>query len=312
MKKHLLLICTLLCSAGIFAQQEPLYSQYKTNMYVLNPAIAGTQNANELRLNYRSQWQRFPGAPRTATMSYHGTVDEKNALGAMVFRDAVGPTTRSGIQLSYAYRMPLGYGGSYGQNMLSFGIGAKYLQYGFQGNEVYFVDPNDPAKFEAAQGLRGGDLAFGAYYYNDVFYLGFSAPNLIQSDLGTNLTGMSSPSLLGKLYRHYFLVGGYRFEYDEMVIEPSVLIKKVQTSPFQVEGTVRFLMVDEKLMLGASYRTDWLGTLMFGLNTNNLHFVYSADFMMRQPATPATVFGTSHEFTVGIDLGSYWKRFYTE
>ena len=307
----LIFIVALLITGAVQAQQEPLYTQYQTNAFVINPAIAGTSQKYELRMNYRSQWQRFPGAPRTATLSYHGTVDEKSSFGGLAFSDIVGPSVRTGIQLSYAFRMPIGYGGVFGQNMLSFGIGGKFIQYRFKADQVYFFDRSDPAIYENAAGLRVGDVAFGVYFYNDRFYGGFSAPNLIQSDLGTDIAGFQSRSLISKLYRHYFVLAGYNFEYDEMTIEPSVLIKKVQTAPYQIEGTVKFHLVDNKLMLGMAYRTDWLGSLMFGFNAKGLDFIYSADFMLIRQHT-SNVFGTTHEFSLGLNLGKYWRQFYKE
>ncbi|MEL6849976.1 MAG: type IX secretion system membrane protein PorP/SprF, partial [Bacteroidota bacterium] len=87
------------------------------------------------------------------------------------------------------------------------------------------------------------------------------------------------------------------------------LIKKVQTSPYQAEGLVKFHLVDEKMFIGVGYRTDWLLTTMFGFKANRLHFIYSADFMPVQRSA-AQVYGASHEFTVGIDLNDNWKQFY--
>ena len=309
--KQLIFVVALLYLSAAQAQQEPLFTQYQTNAFVINPAVAGTEQKYELRMNYRSQWQRFPGAPKTATLSYHGTVDEKSSFGGLAFTDIVGPSVRSGVQLSYAFRMPIGYGGIFGQNMLSFGLGGKFMQYSFRADQVYFFDRTDPAIYETAGGLRVGDVAFGVFFYNDRFYGGISAPNLIQSDFGTDVAGLQSRSLISKLYRHYFALAGYKLAYDEMTIEPSILIKKVQTAPYQIEGTVKFHLVDEKLMLGLAYRTDWLGSLMFGFKAKGLDFVYSADFMLLQQRTN-NVFGTTHEFSLGLNLGEYWRQFYQE
>ncbi|MDX2249443.1 MAG: type IX secretion system membrane protein PorP/SprF [Bacteroidia bacterium] len=303
MKKHIPILCFILLFSGeIFAQQEPLFSQYRTNAFVINPAVAGSSEHHELRFNFRSQWRQFPGAPRTVSLTWQGAMDEKSGVGLMAFADAVGPNQRTGLQLAYAFHIPIGYEGVNGQNKLALGMAGKFMQFRFQGERVYFQDTNDPAIYGASQGLLIGDVAFGAHFYNDNFFAGFSAPNLMQSSFGTTLD-QSSRSLISKLYRHYFAFVGYKFVYDNMSIEPSVLIKKVQTTPYQIEGNIRFYFVEDRFFAGVSYRTDWFMTFMVGVHAKNLHFVYSSDLMLPN-AKPGLLYGASNEFTLGYDIGS--------
>lgn len=299
MKRLLPFFLLLLGSVPLMAQQEPLFSQYRTNAFVINPAYAGSTDRHQVRFNYRSQWARFPGSPTTMTLSYQGAIDPKNAVGLVAFTDEIGPTKRSGLQFAYAFHMPIGMG----DDRLAFGLAGKMLQYRFDREKVYFQDPSDVAIAEAAQGLTVGDVSFGVYYYNDNFYAGFSAPNLIQTDLDFGQQG-SSRSVISKLYRHYFAMLGYKFEYDQVSVEPSVLVKKVQSAPYQIEGNLKVYIVHDRIFFGGSYRTDWRMSLLFGFHTKNLHFVYSADFMSKPVPANGTIFGPSNEITVGLDLGS--------
>lgn len=301
---------SLLFMLPAFAQEEPLFSQYKSNAFVLNPAVAGTRNQQEIRINYRLQWRNFPGAPRTATVSYTGRFDAKNSIGAMAFTDALGPTIRSGAQLAYAYQLPMGYGGIMGQNMLSFGMGLKYIQHSFRTDRVTFQDQSDPAIAAAMGALNLADLSFGMVFYNENLWIGFSAPNLIQGNLGSTGNDQATQAAISRLYTYYFLTGGYRFKYEKVTVEPSILVKRADSSPYQIEATMRFYLMNEKLILGGSYRTDWLGSLMFGLRVKNLEFLYSSDFMTRNQVS-SNVFGASHEFTLGLDLKG-WKDYYGE
>jgi type IX secretion system PorP/SprF family membrane protein len=297
MQKYTLLILSLLLLSCGFAQQEPMYAQYKTNAFLINPGVAGSADHHQLRINYRTQWSRFPGAPRTISASYHGALDAKNAIGGIFISDQTGPSQRTGIQLAYAFHVPLGISEAY---HLSLGLSGKTIRYHFNPDRVFFEDPSDVAIAEAAAGFNVADIAFGAYLYSDDLYLGFSAPNLIQTDLNTLDDG--SRSLLSKLYRHYFAIAGYTFRYDQFSVEPSIMVKKVQSAPYQIEGTVRFNFVEDRLFAGISYRTDWLMSFMCGVRARNLFFAYSADFM--SPATPTVrVFGNTNELTIGIDLG---------
>src|SRR3954447_22637794 len=47
------------------AQQQPYYTQYILNNFILNPALAGIQNYWDLKVSYRNQWVGLQGAPRT-------------------------------------------------------------------------------------------------------------------------------------------------------------------------------------------------------------------------------------------------------
>lgn len=319
MNKLTLILLTLLSAHFAFGQQEPLFSQYRTNGFVINPAVAGSNDAQELRFAFRSQWRQFPGAPRTAVVSWQGAMDEKSGTGIMAFSDAVGPSQRNGFQLAYAFHIPLGYEGNNGQTKLSLGMAGKFMQFRFRADRVYFQDNADPAIFEANSGLTIGDVAFGAYLYNDNLFAGFSAPNLLQSSFGTTLD-QDSRTLISKLYRHYFAFFGYRFRYDQFSVEPSVLIKKVETTPYQIEGNVKFYLMDDKFFAGMSYRTDWLMTFMVGVKAKKLQFVYSSDFMLPN-AAPGLSYGASNEFTIGYDIGGgntkpasggNWKQLYRE
>ncbi|MDX1906001.1 MAG: type IX secretion system membrane protein PorP/SprF [Bacteroidia bacterium] len=300
MKNNIVLWFFLLQVLGGIAQQEPIYSQYRTNAFVLNPAVAGTRAEHEIRLNTRAQWRGLPGAPRTHTLSWNGPIDAKNGVGLIAFADATGPSVRTGVQAAYAFRIPLAQPGTIGQNYLSIGLAGKYMQYTFQSDRVYFESPGDITAYEALNGVEVADVAVGLYYYNDNLFAGVSSPNLIQSGFGpvANQPG----TLINQLHRHYFGVMGYRFVYDEMILEPSVLIRKVQTTPYQIEGNVKFLFLDEKLMAGISYRTDWLITLMGGVEAGRYHIYYSMD-LMTSSRTAGNVFGPTNEFTLGVDLG---------
>ncbi|MEM7657423.1 MAG: PorP/SprF family type IX secretion system membrane protein [Bacteroidota bacterium] len=305
----LLVLMSLLLSAQ--AQEEPLFAQYRTNAFLINPAVAGTYESHQIRLNHRAQWMNFPGAPRTTVMSYQGFVDNKNSVGFTAFRDAIGPNVRTGIQGAYAFRMPVGYSGTMGQNYLSLGMSAKLMQYRFQTQSTFLQDRSDVLAWEAYRGLVYGDVAFGAYFYNDNMYVGMSAPNLIRSDLAVP-SGSASPEIVSRLYRYYFAFAGYYFRYDNMTIEPSILFKKIANSPYQIEGTVRFHLVEERFIVGLSYRTDWTGTLMVGVKAAPLSFYYSHDLM---PVSQRDLnFGASHEFTLGFDLGEKgnWSKYFKE
>ncbi len=301
----------LLCSflvLSVQAQQEPLFSQYRLNAFVINPAVAGSQAHHEIRLNYRAQWQQFPGAPRTSTLSYHGRTDDRSGLGAILFSDKVGPSQRTGAQVAYAYRIPFGGASGSGERSLALGFSGKMIHHSFRMAQVLFQQAGDPAALEASEGLTTADVSLGAYWQQEQFYAGFSTPNLIQSAFGPAIPTASGTSLVSQLYRHYFFMAGYRILYSRTTLEPSVFVKKTEGTPYQIEATMKWTLMDDHLMLGLGYRTDWLLTSFFALQNENWVLAYSADLMLGASRASSATFGPSHELTLGLDLGRKWEQ----
>src|SRR3954471_16155518 len=100
------LIIILFFVTSIFvAQQLPQYSQYMLNELAINPAVAGRDNFSEVRSNSRHQWTGIPDAPRTYMLGVQGPLKRENmGIGMNIYTDIVGPTRRTGINFSYAYR----------------------------------------------------------------------------------------------------------------------------------------------------------------------------------------------------------------
>ncbi|MEL6132109.1 MAG: type IX secretion system membrane protein PorP/SprF [Bacteroidota bacterium] len=309
--KKIYLFCILVMAALMsWGQQEPLYAQYRSNLFLINPAKAGQEEVHAIRLNYRKQWTRAIQGPRTMVASYHGPVDVKNGVGALVFSDQIGPTQRTGLQLGYAYHLPLGFEGPQGQHKLSMGFAVKMMQYRLAIEQIYIPDPNDPAFSHASSAYFAGDLSFGMIFSNDYLFAGFSVPNLIQS--GFRTPQLADAGILSRLYRHYFALVGYRFIYDQMIIEPSVLVRKIESTPYQIEGNVKFYLAENKLIAGMSFRTSWAATLMVGLQVGNMQVLYSADFMSSNDRATQQ-FGPSHEVSLGWNLGQAkvpWRKQY--
>ena len=107
MKSALIALVSLFTLSG-FAQQDPIFSQYMFNPFVVNPAYAGSRDAVSTVLLYRTQWVGMNGAPTTGSLSMHAPVKAtKMAWGVNVMSDQIGPTTTTFVQGTYAYRLRL-------------------------------------------------------------------------------------------------------------------------------------------------------------------------------------------------------------
>ncbi|MCB0781276.1 MAG: type IX secretion system membrane protein PorP/SprF, partial [Flavobacteriales bacterium] len=108
----------LLGVGGLFAQQDPQFTQYMFNLLALNPAYAGSAERVSIKGLTRHQWVGFEGAPMTQTLTVHSPVWHQSlGVGGTIMRDEHGPVTQYGFMVDLAYRMFLG-----GDNKLAFGL----------------------------------------------------------------------------------------------------------------------------------------------------------------------------------------------
>ena len=106
-KIHFIWLFSVLTVCSL-AQQLPQYSQYMLNELAINPAVAGKDEYADVRSNNRYQWTGIVDAPRTYYLTVHGPIKAKNmGLGMSLYTDIVGPTRRTGINISYAYHLKL-------------------------------------------------------------------------------------------------------------------------------------------------------------------------------------------------------------
>lgn len=270
-KKLLFISILLLGTAAAWGQQLPQYSQYIFNHYAINPAYGGTTDSWEAVSNNRLQWVGVTDAPRTFTLSVQGpTRNKKMGFGAFVYTDIVGPTRRVGAQVSYSYIFQLSE-----KIKLSLGISLGMNQWLLDAHKIVTNDPGDLYFSNGLIKSNDFDMKAGFWLYHDDWWVGFSAPQIIQNKLYFFDEQTSSLSIMED---HYFLNGGYTFHlHDDWDLEPSVMLKYVYPAPFKFDVTLRTIWKD-MLWLGAGYRTQDAVTIMAGYNYKDyLSFGYSYD-----------------------------------
>lgn len=295
MKSYLYHIIFFLVSFSMLlntkAQQLPLYSQYYFNDYAVNPAVGGTKPYIDARSNHRYQWQGVTDAPRTYTLSAHGPLKNKYAgIGAFLFTDHVGPTRRTGAQVSYTYKLKI----SRGIN-LALALSGGLLEWKLDAQKITLYDPNDQVIIDGVMRSIVPDAKFGLHLYHRNWHLGLAAPNLLRSKLKFNdalYTGLSH------LENHFLITGGYKFKLNkDFDLEPSSIIKYISPVPVQADIMARVIWKD-KIWLGGVYRTMDAASLLLGVTyKKNITFGYSYDFTTTNIKNYSS--GT-HELMIGI------------
>ena len=107
--KKILVIFSIFLSVSLFAQQEPLFTQYYVNDMTINPAISGSKSYNSLTMLTRQQWLGFEGAPFSTNISYHGALNTRSTMGGYLMFDKASPALQANLHVNYAYHVPLNY-----------------------------------------------------------------------------------------------------------------------------------------------------------------------------------------------------------
>ena len=328
-------VCFLLVGC-VSAQQQPYYTQYIMNNFILNPALAGIENYWDCKVSYRNQWVGLNGAPTTLYLTINTplgktaydyetptTVPDLQAknlgakqflmeytappahsgIGFTILNDKTGPLSRIAAYGSYAYHVPVGL-----KTSLSFGLSLGVQEVNVDATAVDFgqANPVDPAVLGSGYlNKLEPDVNAGLWLSNKSFFVGLSAQQIvavpINSPNGTSSSG-GVELLTGKLIPHTFLTAGYKILVSENInILPSVMIRYVQPLPvgFDVNAKIQY---QDLLWLGFSYRYQGGFAGMFGVNiSSTINLGYSYDYTTTQLNTVSS--GT-HE----IVLGFLWRR----
>ncbi|RFS19794.1 type IX secretion system membrane protein PorP/SprF [Chitinophaga silvatica] len=239
------------------AQQNIQFSQYVFNGLSVNPAYAGYKGDLYMNAMYRHQWAGFPGSPKTGGISIDGLTkasDNRVGLGVQLLFDQTGPQSSMSLYGSYAYRIPLD---DEDTRRLCFGIGAGVTQYSIDGTALKYVDNNDEAIPTGKIARWIPDARFGVYYYTPSFYLGVSV-----MDLFSLYTDGSRFSWRGNSYQtirktqHTYLTAGTVLNLsDNLKLKPSIMWKEDFKGPSSIDLNA-FLLIDERLWVGGSYRSS--------------------------------------------------------
>ncbi|MBN1131883.1 MAG: type IX secretion system membrane protein PorP/SprF [Bacteroidales bacterium] len=313
------LLLLILAPAGLSAQQMPLYSQYIQNGFLVNPSMAGEDGYTSFNTTVRQQWLGFTDAPQTYSASWQTRLLRRSyrivnhpvrrsnmlmpstkgrvGLGAYIINDVNGNVARTGISFTYAYHIIMN------NRQLSFGLAPKFFQYRLYDQNLSLGDARDPVfsgNFHSVAYCPDAD--FGVHFRGYDYFVGFAVSNLLQT--AVVLGSGDQPDF--KSFRHYWLMGGYKFALtNEFFMEPGLLLKTSENWNPQGDLSLKFYYEDQ-FWAGLSYRTNGSLIAMFGVRIEGLYLGYSFDYTLSKIGSYS--FG-SHEITMSVKLGSNARRY---
>nr|WP_315203536.1 PorP/SprF family type IX secretion system membrane protein [uncultured Flavobacterium sp.] len=300
--KLTILIAFGIVSNTIQGQQTPIFTNYNYNTVVLNPAHAGYYEDIDVTVISTGNFHAIEGGARDTQLTVNAPLRSKHVgLAGGVSRDQIGVSSVTNFFGAYSYKIffdseyAQGKWWAYDPNIISFGITAggsiydeKLLELGIE---------NDPNFQENIHTLIP-NIGVGFLYNKDHFYLGLSAPNLFGSSL-SNETNLNIKS-------NYYGYLGYRFftnQFEEVLINPSTLIKYVSGAPLQVDFN---LMANYKniVEVGAGYRSCSAVNFLAGFYLfDHWRIMYSYNYSLES----ATINNT-HSLVLNYRLGKGFER----
>jgi type IX secretion system PorP/SprF family membrane protein len=240
------------------AQQYPFWTQYRSNLFMMNPAVAGTRQNIDARLSYRNQWVGFDGAPKTMGASFHMKVyKNKMGVGGFLFQDQIGPFKTLTSALAYAFKI------KFDDVAVSAGINGSYSSQQVNTGLMTYQNTQDLAvtHMSTTQKTSNFNAAAGIMLYNDRFFISASMNNL----LGTSYTYDKTKAVtkIGeiKTVSHLCIALGYNYSANpDYVWENSTAVIFVAGTPILFDYNLR-LHIKKALLVGGGIR---LGTAFVG------------------------------------------------
>ncbi|WP_431157962.1 PorP/SprF family type IX secretion system membrane protein [Winogradskyella poriferorum] len=259
LNRFLSIVVIVLGISASFGQQLPQFTQYMFNTISINPAYAGSRETFSAVGLHRSQWVGLEGGPETQTLSVHSPLrNEQVGIGLSFINDKLGYENFSYIYGDFSYTIRTGV-----NSELAFGIKGGFTHYSL--DEELLNDPsvvNDPF-FNDVSNRWSPNVGAGIYWHSQRWYLGLSAPRILNTDYNNGGSGTIDYVALERV--SYYFTGGYVFDLSETTkLKPSVLLKATNGAPLSLDISANFLF-NETFWIGGGYRINQSAAAIGGI-----------------------------------------------
>lgn len=276
-----------------YGQQDVQFSEYMYNPIAINPAYAGTKEGFIMTGMVRMQWVGFKDAPKSQAFSLHSPIFKNMGLGFSAVNDNTGPLQQTLFYWDYSYQIDVGF-----DSRLSFGLsgGFHILNLDLTSRNAYHQ--GDPEIYNLNNRFLP-NAGVGLYFYTYDYYIGISAPRLLEPSYSPTSTGEAA------LKRSFFFSAGYVFDLDEVVkVKPSILFKYMKDLPMSFDFSMN--LYHERWGIGLSYRHEDAIIGLFQLFINQqLSIGYSYDYTLSDIRHDSS---GSHELMLRYDFSKRTDR----
>ncbi|MTB50814.1 PorP/SprF family type IX secretion system membrane protein [Lewinella sp. W8] len=306
------MLLALMSAGALSAQQLSLFTQYRENATLLNPAamesdfLAFGYNMS-FGANYRRQWAGQENTPETQSIrfSYINPYRSGATLtaGAYLLNDQTGPTGYTG----FYGRIGTVLGADPESGGISIGLSAGYVGFRVRSSELVVRDDGDPLT-GVDQSQSHPDIGVGIYAYqflndDNLIYGGISVPQLLGFDL--TFQNDNGEFNVQRLRHYYGTAGWYYFTGQDSYLELSTWIKYVEGAPLNADLTVRYQLPNAPY-LGAGISSSGIFHFEAGINVGQSYnaesnfrvgYAYDYSFSSFGPSV-----GGTHEIQLAVAL----------
>ncbi|MDA3881900.1 MAG: type IX secretion system membrane protein PorP/SprF [Bacteroidales bacterium] len=245
-----LLICCIISSIWVHAQNDIQISYFMNNELAFNPSFAGSNEGVQASLLARKQWMSFEKAPLTQTLH----VDYKSKIGGLglyVINDGLGYEWSTHAKLLYAYHITIAE-----DMQLSAGLGAGLYNKQLDASEfVYQSTITDPNGIYLTENSLHPTIDVG---------VNLSYKNLVAGISSTHISNGIEKSDFSKFPRHYYGYVQYQHDLSNKIdLVPTLYIKSGGYIT-QFEGNCN-VFFNNKYWLGATYRYNESAVILAGI-----------------------------------------------
>ncbi len=232
----------------VYGQQQQVLTQYFNHILTFNPAYAGHQSTGELNVAYRNQWLGLEGSPEFQLANFNTALfGDRVGVGIGLMRSSMAISSELTANAYYSYRIQFEPG------VLSLGVQASVKNFTSDFNDPRIVT-TQPREVDPSIPMENGSVTvpnfgFGVFFEAENYFLGLSAPRMLQNSIDFAGDGFASRERL-----HSYFTAGYSFDVNrEISIQTTMLAKYVQGSPFDLDLTL-FFNLAERMGFGMNYR----------------------------------------------------------
>lgn len=278
-----------------YAQQSPIFTQYRESQMFINPAYAGMREGICVNGLMRQQWSGFKDyetGENAAPEDYLITIDSPikilhGGLGGAIIQDkATYLWNDISLLLSYSFHSELSIG------TIGIGIGGVLKNRNIDGSKFRMVDINDDILLKSEQGDMRFDANFGLFFRSiDNYYIGVSFTNLLKTRF-VKLDPFGDGEI--STDRTLYILGGYNFilpSDPRFEIEPSILVQSnFISTQYNISATVNYI---SRFWAGLNYRVQESVGIMIGMRYKDFKIGYAYDVNTKRLGVPG-----SHEISL--------------
>ncbi len=290
-----------------FSQQTPLFTQYRDNGSIINPAMIGAdylirEYNVSVGATFRTQWVGLENHPVTQSLKGDYIYENRGVSilsGAYLINDQTGPTGLTGLygKIGGILSDDPYWGG------LAFAITVGVQQFRIKTSEIILRDPGDVLTADDQNKITP-DVGLGIFYYknldggpfeNDFVYGGLSIPQVL--GLNLNFDDGTGEFNLKRTQHIYAVAGGYKFLKSGSYLQPSVWVRYVNAAPISIDFNLRYQIIDEIYIGGGSSLSGNFHFEAGFIIADQLRIGYGYDYPFN---TIGPVGGSSHEISLNF------------